>query len=612
LDGVITALPEDAMHDAARTYFRPAHLRWTHVVLLWSASVVACASAAPRPSANRTEVFIEPHGVEREPVLPENVATAILLGSALLEAGDVRGALAHYEFAFATSPDDLELGRRYVEVALRAGRGREALVALDHILVVHPDQLDLQLQRIRILSALGEAELARDEADALAALHPDDIELLDLQSDLHMGARAWQAALDVVDRMLQMRPEESALWSRRATLLDALERDDESETAWRRTLELDPTDAHAADRITELLRAQGRTEELVAILEAVVQKGGAGPLVQARLADLYLAKGDFARTVELLGPLAERGALEPRARVILADLLAGLDREEEAIAVLRDLVGEGIEGPVLRMLGELQLEAGRLDEAEANLRAAVEANPTDTDALVTLLVTIGQAEPRLFRGEGDAARRADFSALLERATGQVDSGSLRQNFLVGALLRRSGDLERAGRLLQRAAELDPDNRQVLYDLAIVQEGTKAYREAATTLQRLLALDPDDAHLMNFYGYLLADQGWELEKAERLIRAAVEAEPDNGAYVDSLGWVLYRQGDLEGALEQLIRAANLVGDDPVVLEHLGDCLRDLGQREEAVRTYRRALAAGGDRERLEARIRALGEDERGSP
>jgi Flp pilus assembly protein TadD len=69
-------------------------------------------------------------------------------------------------------------------------------------------------------------------------------------------------------------------------------------------------------------------------------------------------------------------------------------------------------------------------------------------------------------------------------------------------------------------------------------------------------------------------------------------------------VLYQQGDLEGALEQLIRAVNIVGDDPIVLEHLGDCLRDLGRTEEARRTYQRALDAGGPEERLRGRIDAL--------
>jgi tetratricopeptide (TPR) repeat protein len=94
----------------------------------------------------------------------------------------------------------------------------------------------------------------------------------------------------------------------------------------------------------------------------------------------------------------------------------------------------------------------------------------------------------------------------------------------------------------------------------------------------------------------------------MIERALEADPDNGAYVDSLGWVYYRQGDLESALDQLIRAVNLVGDDPIVLEHLGDCLRDLDRIEEARRTYERALEAGAPRDRIQERLDGLRQSE----
>lgn len=579
--------------------------------LLFPLSLVACASSPPRATA--PESGIDELSVESEVGLPDNVGTAILLGSALLEAGDVRGALEYYEFAYRSDPGDLELGRRYVEVALRAGQAREALEALDHILVSHPAELDLALHRVRVLSLLGEADLAQRESAALLAEHPEDLEALDLHSDLLMGARDWAGALSTIERMLEQRPEEAALWSRKAVLLEALERPTESEAAWRRTLELDPGEFTAIDRMTELLRGAGRESELIELLEGLRVRAEADPLVDARLADLYLARGNFARTVELLEPLAARGVLEPRARVILADLLANLDRRVDAIEVLEELVAGGMEAaPVLRMLGELQLDEGRIEDAEASLRAAVRADPASPASYVSLLVILGQSDAALLRGEGEPDRLAELRELIDRAEELVDPDDLRQNFLLGAVIRRTGDLERAKPLLRRASELQPDNRQVLYDLAIVEEGTRDFAAAVKTLEQLLALDPENAHLMNFYGYLLADQGWELEKAERLIRAAVAAEPDNGAYVDSLGWVLYRRGDLEGALEHLVAAVNLVGDDPVVLEHLADCLRDLGQLEEALRTYRRALGAGGETERLQLRIEAAEKELLGGP
>ena len=72
------------------------------------------------------------------------------------------------------------------------------------------------------------------------------------------------------------------------------------------------------------------------------------------------------------------------------------------------------------------------------------------------------------------------------------------------------------------------------------------------------------------------------------RRAVAADPDNGAYIDSLGWVFYQMGRYQEALVQLQRAARLVPDDGTIQEHLGDVYLSLGRRLEAAEAYRRAL------------------------
>jgi len=184
---------------------------------------------------------------------------------------------------------------------------------------------------------------------------------------------------------------------------------------------------------------------------------------------------------------------------------------------------------------------------------------------------------------------------------EIDPRSLRQHFLVGAMLRRLQRYDDAVPFLERAAALPGASEQVLFELAIAQQESGRRRDAAGTLEQLLKRSPDSPDYLNFYGYLLAEDGRELARARDMIDQALATDPDNGAYIDSLGWVLYQQGDLEGALEQLIRAVNIVGDDPVVLEHLGDCLRDLGRIDEARRTYERALGAGAPRERIEERL-----------
>jgi Flp pilus assembly protein TadD len=44
--------------------------------------------------------------------------------------------------------------------------------------------------------------------------------------------------------------------------------------------------------------------------------------------------------------------------------------------------------------------------------------------------------------------------------------------------------------------------------------------------------------------MLADRNVRLNEALEMTKKAVDQEPDNGAFLDSLGWVYYRLGRLE--------------------------------------------------------------------
>ena len=118
------------------------------------------------------------------------------------------------------------------------------------------------------------------------------------------------------------------------------------------------------------------------------------------------------------------------------------------------------------------------------------------------------------------------------------------------------------------------------------------------MQKAIDLNPRNAAALNYLGYTLAEQGIQLDDAERLIRRALAVEPNEGFYVDSLGWVYYQRGDYAKAVENLERAVELVRDDPGVIEHLGDAYEKAGRVEDASRTYTQALQHAKESEQIE--------------
>jgi tetratricopeptide (TPR) repeat protein len=74
----------------------------------------------------------------------------------------------------------------------------------------------------------------------------------------------------------------------------------------------------------------------------------------------------------------------------------------------------------------------------------------------------------------------------------------------------------------------------------------------------------------------------------MISRALELDPYNGAYLDSLGWVYYRTGKLEEAEACLRRAIQRVSRDPTVHDHLGDVLAKRGKLKEAIAEWQISL------------------------
>jgi Flp pilus assembly protein TadD len=158
---------------------------------------------------------------------------------------------------------------------------------------------------------------------------------------------------------------------------------------------------------------------------------------------------------------------------------------------------------------------------------------------------------------------------------------------------------------RQGVEAHPDSETLAFQQAALLERAGDFKAAEKEFRVLLQQHPDNAEALNYLGYMLADKGVKLEEALSLIQKAVSIQPENPAFLDSLGWALFRLGRAEQAEPYLVRAAQGSRDDATVLEHLGDVQAKLGQRAEALKSYRKALDNGSEHpEALRKKIRKL--------
>jgi tetratricopeptide (TPR) repeat protein len=109
--------------------------------------------------------------------------------------------------------------------------------------------------------------------------------------------------------------------------------------------------------------------------------------------------------------------------------------------------------------------------------------------------------------------------------------------------------------------------------------------------------PESAMSLNALGYTLADRTDEYHEAEKLIRKALEYDPDSPAIIDSLGWVLFKLGEYEASLAELQRAYEKL-DDHEVAAHIVEVLYALERRDEALEVLEDAESRHMDSELLQ--------------
>jgi tetratricopeptide (TPR) repeat protein len=213
-----------------------------------------------------------------------------------------------------------------------------------------------------------------------------------------------------------------------------------------------------------------------------------------------------------------------------------------------------------------------------------------------------------------AARHRAARLLLAAGERERALGLIAQDATSGIAARVAAELDTAQLLMDDGASGDalkqieatrrrfPDHPEVAYQRAILLERAGRTSEAIQALEAQHRARPGDATLTNALGFVLADHNRELARAETLIRAALESEPDNPAILDSLGWVIYRRGGTAAALPILERAWRLFRDGDIAA-HYGEVAWASGATARAREIWSMALAADPENTTLKATVRS---------
>ena len=502
-------------------------------------------------------------------------------------------AIAEFEKIIALDPRSVEdrmvLGQLYTVKHQPEKAEEQFKIAQD----IEPDSEDVVLNLSRVYAENGDLAHAARVIEAVPAADRTP------KMEFALGAtydqlKRTKDAIAAYKRAADMDPDDGRTMGALAQALLNDNQLDEALKEYKLLAAADPEDASTIVHISEIQRRQGKYEEALATIRKAVKKDPDSLEAGYNEGLLLDVLGRYEESTQIYEHMVEltshaNGAYtaeEKNKRAIFLERLGSVYHEQnkidQAIATYQKMIDLGGDTAVRGYQGQVDTyrDAKMFDKAIAVSRKAVEANPKNRELKLLLageLVDEGKEDEGLALAKSlldNSPKDRD----VWMAIGQMD-----------IRIRRWKDAEEA---LNKAASLTTkkeDNLYVLFLKGSLAERQKHYEPAEQYFRQALEIDPNNAMVLNYLGYMLADKGNRLPEALKMIRKAVQLEPMNGAYLDSLGWAYFKMGQYELAEENLRQAVERDQTDPTVHDHLGDLYEKTGRIRLAAAQWELSLA-----------------------
>lgn len=492
----------------------------------------------------------------------------------------------------------------------------------------------------------GDTTLAVDAYNR-AAMQSDDARVAARAVYIAVYAEHYEKALDLLERWEKLDPDDADINRMYAITYLKLGQPLAAATYIQSILDTVEGNGHEkALAVKRLLAKESNTEDGLIVLDALNKADTSNQhmlILQARYA-AQLEKYDEA--IELLDRVLEIDATLADVHIIKARILAAQGKQEQAMALVALVLMEQPDNDHLRLqYARMLVEQRQFNQAKAQFKLLLDKDPENADILLSLglleietgdldeavahlqhLIDIGQKQDISNYYLGRIAQNREehkvaisyylkvnsgdyvFDAKLRIAglfarLGRVDEGLQQLEVLAekqtswplrvkaylaqGEILASKQRYAEGLELYSRALQQKPDDADLLYARALMAEKVDRIDITEADLLKLLSAQPENANALNALGYTLADRTERLEEARDYIKRAAELVPDDPAILDSLGWVSYRLGNMQDALKWLGMAFERL-EDAEIAAHYGEVLWKNNQKEEAEKVWKIGL------------------------
>ncbi len=533
--------------------------------------------------------------VKDVPVMDRDLLFNLLAGEFAGVRGQMDQSIDFYAEAAALGNDPGVI-MRAAYIALYANKYTQAIALTDRWMALKLPQ-DKTIDRIRVVSFLH-LEYLEPTVVAFEKILLDGGKLNDkaITSVTHILSKETTPvfARQVIQRLDQKYPKEPFLLLLLARFEASL---GEYKSALLHVNQLIDIDVELADAY--LIRAQihaGMGNQRLAIesIAIAVEKRPGDTRLRLQYGRMLVQMKLFAEALSHFKVLQESMPDDENVLLSLGLLSIETDNNDQAKEYLQMLLDKGYHNQQAHYyLGRIQQNHGEIMAAIANYERVLTGEYW-LDARIRaagLLAKSGDTEAALLKLE--SLNHSD----------QTDNTRIKVYLAKGEVLRSVSRHKEAYSLYNMALTISPENTDLLYARALTAEKLDMLDVAESDLRMVIMHEPENASALNALGYTLADRTTRLNEAREYILKAAQLLPDDPAILDSLGWVYFRLGQYNESIKWLSKAFEQL-QDAEIAAHLGEALWMNGQINEAKNIWNKGVKLSGNQSLLRATMQRL--------
>jgi len=466
--------------------------------------------------------------------------------------GKVESAEIFFKKALRLDPSNGDVKRFLAEVYLRSGRLAMAENIFKDMLKSDSTRVDLYFDLAQIYLQTDRLKEAADIYSKILSMQeiPDPGILLRL-GDLFLEMKRYDEAGDIYRELVRLEPEEGFGYYGVGLSREAAGDTSGAVFYYNEAISKSPDLKEAVVRLSQIYINQRKWDDALQLLNNAVRIDSSDMVSWLEIGDLQRMKGDTASSIATFKMIIDRFPQEWRSYL---------------------------------ELGRLYLDGARYEEAYWKFKKVIELNPESYLGWLFVGISLVHLDS-LEQSQSYLKKALDFEP--ENTLG---------NYYLGSVLSQLNKSEEAIYYFEQVLKRRPNWVAVLGALAGEYERLKKYSIADSLFRRAIKLDSSNALVLNNYAYSLSVRGIRLDEALRMVKRALESEPENGAYLDTIGWIYFKMGRYEDALKYIKQAFMVRDTSAEVAEHLGDVYEKLGMKDKAVELWKKALEL--DRNNLE--------------